>query len=173
MSCSRLARLARLTPAALLLLIPSRDVHGQAVTRIANEDIQNALLQTHRNASNGVAFRMAQDLGAQFILNRRTAPSEVELHCAWDDLLMVRSGVGELEHGNKLQGLSRFSAGEWRATALVKARRVPLTAGDIVRIPAGHGHTVRPLGDAPLVYVIVKVKSDAATPCGSLPNRGG
>jgi len=157
---------------ALLAVLTPLAVEGQAVTRIANTDITAALLQTDRNDSHGVAFRMAADLGAQFILNRRTGPSEVELHCLWDDLLVVRSGMGELQHSNKLRGPSRFSAWEWRAQSLAQAKAVSLTAGDIVRIPAGEGHTIRPVGDAPLVYVVVKVKSNEATPCATLPNQG-
>ncbi len=157
--------------AGLLGLVPTA-TSAQAVTRISNENITNVLLQTDRNDSRGVAFRMSEDLGAQFILNRRTGPSEIERHCAWDDLMLVRSGMGELQHSNKLKGLSRFSAWEWRATALAKSRTVPLTAGDVVRIPAGEAHTIRPVGDAPLVYVIVKVRSTEATPCGSLPMQG-
>ena len=156
---------------AVLLLSGSR-LSAQAVTRISNTDITNALRQTDRNDSHGVAFRIAEDLGAQFILNRRTGPSEIELHCLWDDLLVVRSGMGELQHSNKLRGPSRFSAWEWRATSLAKSRNVALTAGDIVRIPAGEGHTIRPVGDAPLVYVIVKVKSKEDTPCATLPGKG-
>ncbi len=52
------------------------------------------------------------------------------------------------------------------------ASNVPLTIGDIVRIPVGEGHTIRPVGDAPLVYVIIKVKSRDDPPCGSLTGRG-
>jgi len=155
-----------------VLAVTPLGLRAQAVTRISNENITNVLLQTDRNDSRGVAFRMSEDLGAQFILNRRTVPSEIELHCAWDDLMLVRSGMGELQHSNKLKGLSRFSAWEWRATALAKSKTVPLTAGDVVRIPAGEAHTIRPVGDAPLVYVIVKVRSTEATPCGSLPMQG-
>ena len=154
-----------------LCAAPAR-LAGQAVDRIGASDLNAALTQSMSSGSRGVLFRASDDRNAQFILNRRTEPSHVELHCRWDDLLIVRSGVGVLSHGRKLKGLERYGSAEWRATAIVTPREVNLTPGDVVRVPAGEGHTITQLGAAPLVYLVVKVRSVEATPCGSLPHRG-
>lgn len=157
--------------AATLGTAPAR-LAGQAVDRIAAADLNAALTQSMSSGSRGVLFRASDDRNAQFIMNRRTEPSHVELHCAWDDLLFIRSGVGVLAHGRKLRQLERYGWAEWRASAIVTPREVNLTPGDVVRVPAGEGHTITQLGAAPLVYLVVKVRSAEATPCGSLPNRG-
>lgn len=138
------------------------------VQRIASADVARALEQTSRTGAKGVMFSASKDGNAQFVMNRRTSDSEIELHCEWDDLLLVRSGAGVLRHSRKLQGLERYGWGEWRAARLVQPTEVNLSAGDLVRIPAGDAHMVRPLGDAPLVYLVVKVRSVARGVCGSL-----
>ena len=55
---------------------------------------------------------------------------------------------------------------------IVAPTQVSLAAGDVVRIPAGSGHAIRSLGDVPLVYLVVKVRSYDDSACGSLPNGG-
>ena len=102
-------------------------------------------------------------------MNRRTAPSEIELHCDWDDLMVVRSGAGVVATSRRVQKPVKYSWGEWRAERLVSAGETTIAAGDVVRIPAGHAHQVLPLGDVPLVYLVVKVRSPGlGEVCGSL-----
>lgn len=145
---------------------------SQGISRISAAEMQAALQQSGETDSRGGLFRAAPDNNAQFILNRRTTVSAIEVHCAWDDLLIVRSGAGLLRHGRKLRGLSRYGSREWRAKEIVTPAEANLASGDVVRIPAGEAHTIAPLGDAPLVYLVVKVRSWEERACGSLPQGG-
>ena len=153
-------------------LIGVTTVPAQRVDRISAADMQEALLESTGSGSRGGVFRASRDNHAQYLLNRRTDASVIELHCAWDDLLVVRSGAGVVQHGSKLRGLERYGANEWRAAELVSPAETSLAAGDVVRIPAGEAHRIKPLGDAPLVYLVVKVRSFEERACGSLPRRG-
>lgn len=127
-----------------------------------------ALDSTMRSGAKGVQFRLAADRNAQYLMNRRTSPSEVELHCEWDDILVVRAGSGVVSHSSRVQKPVRYTWGEWRAARLVTPDEVTVMPGDVVRIPAGAAHQVRPLGDVPLVYLVVKVRSAMDGMCGSL-----
>lgn len=140
-------------PLVVVMSAVPAQVAAQAVDRIGAADLNAALTQSMSSGSRGVLFRASDDRNAQFIMNRRTEPSHVELHCAWDDVLVIRSGVGVLAHGRKLKQLERYGAAEWRASAIVAPREVNLTPGDVVRVPAGEGHVIIQLGAAPLVYL--------------------
>jgi mannose-6-phosphate isomerase-like protein (cupin superfamily) len=153
-------------------LLAAAGAQAQRVDRISAGDVSMALSQSMMSGSRGVMFRASSDRNAQYILNRRTGPSEVELHCQWDDILFVRAGYGVLDYGSKLQGMRHYSTWEWRGRGIVAPTQVNLAAGDVVRVPAGSGHVIRNLGDVPLVYLVVKVRSFDVSACGSLPNRG-
>ncbi len=141
--------------------------HG--IDHISATTLNAALDATMKSGAKGVQFRLADDRNAQYLMNRRTAPSEIELHCDWDDVMVVRAGAGVVHTSRRVQKPVKYSWGEWRAERLVTPGEVTIAAGDVVRIPAGHAHQVRPLGDVPLVYLVIKVRSpeDGAV-CGSL-----
>lgn len=158
---------------ALVLISGSAAFPAAAqVSRISAADMASALTRSDESDSRGGVFKASADNHALFILNRRTAASAIELHCTWDDLLFVRSGAGVLRHGRKLRGLERYGYWEWRAGEIVAPTEVNISAGDVIRIPAGEAHTITPLGDAPLVYLVVKMRSFEEHACGSLPGRG-
>lgn len=158
--------------AALAIGLFSRVMFAQDVDRVTDASIKAAIAQTSRSGSVGVAFTASRDNAAQFILNRRTSSSAVEMHCAWDDVIIVKEGTGTLRSSRKFRGLARYSSWEWRAKELVVAREVPMQAGDILRIVAGVGHQIVAASTTPLIYLVIKVRSVEATPCGSLPQLG-
>ncbi len=164
-------RLRRAGSGALLSLAAGR-AQAQRVDKISAVDITRAAQQTTLNDAKGAAFRLSYDGNAQYILNRRTGPSKVEMHCAWDDLLLVQSGVGIVRTSRKFKGLAKYSTWEWRAESLVQASEETLAPGDVVRIPAGNGHVITSLGDAPLIYLVVKLRTVDERACASLPRRG-
>ncbi len=157
--------------AAALFCVTSA-LSAQSVDKIGAADIKGAAQQTTLNDSKGVAFRMSRDGNAQYILNRRTSASAVEMHCAWDDLVIVQSGVGILQSSRKFKGLTKYAQWEWRAASLVDPAESTLAPGDVVRVPAGDGHVIAGLGDAPLVYLVVKLRTADEKSCASLPERG-
>lgn len=139
---------------------------SSGVDRVGVDDIEYALHRISVSESRGVRFHSSQDGNAQFVLNARFDASEVELHCGWDDVLVVRSGYGVLEHGSRVRGERAYTRGEWRARRIVESEEVILKPGDLVRVPAGVAHAVRPLGDAPVVYLVVKNRSARASTRG-------
>jgi len=145
---------------------------AQAVDRLSAQVLDSAARLASRSDARGISFPTSRDNSVQYVLNHRVSPSVIELHCAWDDLFIVRSGVGTLRYSRKLSGLAKYTSWEWRAKQLVAAAEVPMVPGDVIRVPAGEGHEIIPLGDVPLVYLLAKVRTVVPTPCGSLPERG-
>ena len=113
----------RLLAGAILGLLAATGAQAQRVDRISAGDVSTALAQSMTNDSRGVMFRASSDRNAQYILNRRTEPSEVELHCQWDDILFVRAGYGVLDYGLKLQRMRHYSTWEWRGAGSLPPRR--------------------------------------------------
>jgi hypothetical protein len=56
-------------------------LHAQGIDKIGASDIKLAAQQSTFNDAKGVAFRVSNDGQAQYILNRRTEPNAVEMHC--------------------------------------------------------------------------------------------
>lgn len=123
---------------ALLALAGGR-AQAQRVDKIRAVDITRAAQQTTLNDANGAAFRLSYDGNAQYILNRRTGPSKVEMHCAWDDLLLVQSGIGIARTSRKFKGLAKYATWEWRAASLVQASEETLAPGMSCAFPREPG----------------------------------
>ena len=86
--------------------------NGPGIDHITSATLAAALDSTMRSGSKGVMFRLSDDRHAQYLMNRRTAPSAIELHCEWDDLLFVRAGAGTLSHSRRVQGPTMYGYGE-------------------------------------------------------------
>lgn len=110
--------------------------------------------------SRGAILPMSLDLRAQYIVNARREPSEPEQHAEWDDILIVQSGYGFVDYSARIKGGDKYGEGELRGGVLSPApTTLDLSPGDIVRIPAGVPHVIRPLGAAPLVYLVLKERT--------------
>ena len=118
-----------------------------------------AALARVRPDGRGVIFASSQDRRAQFILNRRTGPSEPEVHADWDDVLIFQSGLGTLRFGGRLIGARSLADTERRGGKLDNELITQVGPGDVLRVPAGVPHQIEPLGDAPLVYLVMKLKA--------------
>jgi mannose-6-phosphate isomerase-like protein (cupin superfamily) len=127
-----------------------------------------AALERLRPDARGVIFSSSQDRRAQFILNRRTGPSDPEVHADWDDVIVFQSGVGTLRFGGRLIGARALSETERRGGQLDNALETKVSAGDVLRVPSGVPHQIAPMGDAPLVYLVMKLKA----PLEILPETG-
>ena len=128
------------------------------VSMLRSSDMR-AALQRLQPEARGLIFSSSQDRRAQFILNRRTGPSDPEQHADWDDILVFQSGVGTLRFGGHLIGARSLGATERRGGKLDNEFVTKIEPGDIVRVPAGVPHQLEPLGDAPLVYLVLKLKA--------------
>lgn len=127
------------------------------VDRIGSVEIRTGLAGVRPDA-HGLVFPGSADGRAQYILNRRRTPSDVERHGDWDDILVFQTGHGAVHHGGEWRNARGIYVGEQRGGSLIAPSEVLVGPGDVVRIPAGEAHQVVPRGDAPLVYLVVKVR---------------
>ncbi len=111
------------------------------------------------------AARPAQLLGDRggysYLFIRRVSPGEVEVHTAWDDVFVVRTGSGTLLTGSTAEGGRDTGPGERRGGHIPEPRSRALRSGDLVVIPAGLAHQVVPDGDEALTYLVVKASARA------------
>lgn len=115
--------------------------------------------------SRGAILRKSLDGRAQYIVNARRDASEPERHAEWDDVMIIQSGYGFLDYSRSIKGGARYGRGEWRGGVLAPAvTTLELAPGVVVRIPAGVPHVIRPLGAAPLVYLVLKEKVPGDAP---------
>ena len=130
---------------------------ARAVDRIGPDEIEQAMTRV-RGASRGIVFPGARDEGAQYVYNRRTSPTHVEAHAEWDDILVFQGGAGSVYYGGEWRDAQPIYQGERRGGSLANPHALAVGPGDVVRIPAGEPHRIVPLGDEPLVYLVVKVR---------------
>ena len=96
------------------------------------------------------------DKQTSYVLVRRTATSKPEVHARWDDIVIIRSGTGAIEMGDSLVASRYRAPGERIGGTLIKASRLVVRAGDIVRIPAAVPHAFVVSGVEPLEYLVIK-----------------
>ncbi len=160
----------RLVLTTATFVVPSR-LSAQHVDRVAAEDLRRGAARSQISGSRGSLAISSRDGNAQYLYNRREQPSEIEMHCAWDDLFFVQSGYGQIETSTTLRKRVRIAAGEWRAERIGAKRVAALEPGDFIRVPAGTGHAIAPTGDVPLVYLVVKVRSSNSKACSAEMQR--
>jgi mannose-6-phosphate isomerase-like protein (cupin superfamily) len=144
-------------------------IGSDVVDRIAPSEM-NGMLNYISTDSRGAILPVSMDGRAQYIINARREASEPERHAEWDDLMIVQSGYGFVDYSTSIKGGKRFGQGEWRGGVLTPApTTLELAPGVVVRIPAGVPHVIRPLGGAPLVYLVLKEKVVRNAPATRAP----
>jgi mannose-6-phosphate isomerase-like protein (cupin superfamily) len=132
------------------------------VDRIAPSEMRG-MLNAMATDARGAILPKSLDGRAQYIVNARRDPSEPERHAEWDDVMIIQSGYGFLDYSRSIKGGKRYGAGEWRGGVLTPApTTLDLAPGVVVRIPAGVPHVIRPLGPAPLVYLVLKERTPSS-----------
>ena len=101
---------------------------------------------------------------------RRTTPREAELHTKAIDMWYVLSGKASLLTGGSLVDPKEVVAGEFLGRAISGGDEREISAGDVVRIPAGVAHWVRKIDGKEFVYLNFKSRSTAPTDA-NCPNR--
>jgi mannose-6-phosphate isomerase-like protein (cupin superfamily) len=139
-------------------------IGSEIVDRIAPSEMRG-MLNAMAADSRGAILPKSLDGRAQYIVNARREASEPERHAAWDDVMIVQSGYGFVDYSRSIKGGKRYGPGEWRGGVLTPApTTLDLAPGVVVRIPAGVPHVIRPLGAAPLVYLVLKERTAAGAP---------
>jgi mannose-6-phosphate isomerase-like protein (cupin superfamily) len=104
----------------------------------------------------GATVLTSGDEQTNYVLVRRTASSEPEVHARWDDIVIVRSGTGAVEMGDSLVGSRYRAPGERVGGRFTKRYRTVVHAGDLLRIPAAVPHAFVVSGPEPLEYLVIK-----------------
>jgi mannose-6-phosphate isomerase-like protein (cupin superfamily) len=118
--------------------------------------LSNEAAYLTKQKATGMTLHTSGDEETTFMLVRRTASSDPEVHARWDDLVIVRSGAGVIELGDSLVGSKYLGPGERRGGKFNKTYQIVIHAGDILRIPAAVPHSFLVSGPVPLEYLIVK-----------------
>jgi mannose-6-phosphate isomerase-like protein (cupin superfamily) len=104
----------------------------------------------------GTTVLTSADEQTNYVLVRRSTSSEPEVHARWDDLVIVRSGMGAIEMGDSLVGSRYRAPGERVGGKFTKSYTTVVHAGDLMRIPAAVPHAFIVSGPEPLEYLLVK-----------------
>jgi mannose-6-phosphate isomerase-like protein (cupin superfamily) len=106
----------------------------------------------------GRTLLTSDDRQTTYLIVRRSVSSEPEVHARWDDIVIVRSGIGAIEMGDSLVRSRLRAPGERAGGELVQKTQLVVRAGDVVRIPAAVPHAFLVTAGEPLEYLLVKVR---------------
>ena len=122
---------------------------------------RSAALATKVGADHSSRETLADYGHHRFRLLYRDADGLPEQHDTIVDVVMVQSGEGTLQLGGDMIGRRAGSgAGEYLGTRLEGGTRHPLSAGDVVHIPAGIPHSFLVPNGKHITYVLVKFPKD-------------
>jgi mannose-6-phosphate isomerase-like protein (cupin superfamily) len=139
-------------------------IGSEAVDQITPSEVKGMLNYIAAD-SRGAILPMSRDGRARYVINARRDASEPERHAEWDDVMIVQSGYGFVDWSRHMKGGASYGPGELRGGKLVApTTTLELGPGVVVRIPAGIPHVVRPLGAAPLVYLVLKESATGKAP---------
>ena len=106
-----------------------------------------------------VALQRIADYPNDYIIEvHREGDGAPELHETEVDIYFVQSGSGVLIVGGTLTGADTVAPHELRNGTIQGGVRRPLSAGDVVRVPAKTPHQVVLNGSKEITYIVVKVK---------------
>jgi mannose-6-phosphate isomerase-like protein (cupin superfamily) len=98
---------------------------------------------------------------APYLVVARTKPGLVEIHEAWDDVAVIRSGHGILITGYQATGDKKVTneepQREWRGGVIQNGKERNLAPGDFIIIPAMVAHQYIPNSGDTLTYWTIKV----------------
>jgi len=96
------------------------------------------------------------------VVVHRSITGPAELHDTVADVYVVLSGKGIVHVGGTMVDRSELpdQPGEWRSPDVEGGEERPLAEGDVVNIPAGMVHWVKPASGQTITYLIVKVYKD-------------
>lgn len=91
----------------------------------------------------------------QFMLAHREGNGEAELHEKQNDLFIIEGGAGTLVVGGTVVSPKTTAPNEIRGPSIKGGENHPVTAGDILHIPAGVPHQM--LVPNQITYFVVKI----------------
>ena len=94
--------------------------------------------------------------GSHVYVIRRDNTGETEVHMAFNDIYVVKSGHAKITVGGTVTGNRETAPTEWRGGDISGGTDYELAAGDVLFIPAGIPHKTFVSPKQSLTYVLVK-----------------
>jgi mannose-6-phosphate isomerase-like protein (cupin superfamily) len=123
---------------------------------IFSADFVRRMVQNPKAKNAEYVFRSSRDQRTQYAAALRNTDGAPEGHDYWDELYLIHSGEGVLELYGEWSGATTPSDGEHRGGTVRSPQSVRVSPGDMIRVPAHTTHRVRLVGDAPLLYVVIR-----------------
>jgi mannose-6-phosphate isomerase-like protein (cupin superfamily) len=147
----------------MMLLMAATDPKGFGVWTAADLKARGAALASAL-ASTPIAEKVASDKLADYgnyntQLAHREGNGGAELHVLMADIFVIQSGEATVIVGGKIEGSHLTGPGEIRGTAVTGGERHPVSAGDVVHIPANTPHQMLVEPGHQVTYFVVKVRS--------------
>ncbi len=95
--------------------------------------------------------------GQTVLLVYRNAPGEAEFHEGAADFTIIHAGEGTLVLGGQVKGGRTTGPGEIRGASIEGGQSYPVTAGDVINIPAKTPHQMMVAKGKEITYMVVKV----------------
>lgn len=94
--------------------------------------------------------------GVRLMMIRRDKDGEVEVHDEMNDQIVMMEGRATMQVGGAVSGNRATGPGEWRGGTQVGGKTYTLGPGDVLWIPAGSPHQIRPLPGQSVSYLTFK-----------------
>jgi mannose-6-phosphate isomerase-like protein (cupin superfamily) len=125
---------------------------------IEAKDLSEKVMWLARGRYVGMTVLTAADEQTTYVIVRRTISSQPEVHARWDDIVLVRSGVGVIVFGDSLVASTLRAPGERRGGKFTTNYQIVVHPGDVVRVPAAVPHAFVVSGAEPLEYLLIKTR---------------
>jgi mannose-6-phosphate isomerase-like protein (cupin superfamily) len=94
--------------------------------------------------------------GAHVYVIRRDKTGVTEVHMAFNDIIVVKSGRAKITVGGQVSGNKEEQPTEWRGGEIAGGKDYALSPGDVLFIPAGIPHRVLVAPKGSVTYLAVK-----------------
>lgn len=94
--------------------------------------------------------------GSHVYIIRRDKNGDTEIHMAFNDIYVVKSGRAKITLGGRVTGNHETEPTEWRGGEISGGTDYSLTPGDVLFIPAGVPHKVLVAPRSSISYLTVK-----------------
>lgn len=109
------------------------------------------------HTSQGIAVKQfLSGPGSIVYILRRDKTGETEIHMAFNDIYVVKSGHAKITVGGQVTGNHETAPTEWLGGDITGGTDYSLAEGDVLFIPAGVPHKVRVSPKGSITYVLVK-----------------
>jgi mannose-6-phosphate isomerase-like protein (cupin superfamily) len=110
----------------------------------------------------GTAYTVPSSPGYTVLMIQRDKTGDAEVHMAINDTIILQHGKGTFRVGGRIKGNHEVQPTEWRGGEISGAHDYPMSAGDLLLIPAGVPHQAVVTSGA-FTYLAIKTPKQSAT----------